>query len=161
MRGALYTLAWVVSSLVPLAAQSQTPAAPPAPSPEVQEAMSRIDSSHAAYIKAFGDGNADEVVAVYDSGATELLAKGRAVHGLSALHEYWGGWIKSVGRIKLSLVRDEFWLLGDRAFETGRYTTGYKKKDGTDGTVGGNFAIQWKRQGDGSWKILNPFDTPK
>jgi ketosteroid isomerase-like protein len=55
----------------------------------------------------------------------------------------------------------DFWLLGDHAFETGKYTTVYKSKEGADVTVGGNYATGWKRESDGSWKIDAVFDTPK
>lgn len=157
MRTISSVLTWVVVAASSALGQS---VAPP-DSAAVTAAKQGIDESHVAYIKAFGDGNIDEVLAVYDPTATELLPHGRVVRGLDELRGYWSDWIKHVGPIKLTLTRDEFWLVGDRAFETGKYITGYKDKNGKDAAVGGNFAIQWTHESDGSWKILTPFDTPQ
>jgi ketosteroid isomerase-like protein len=161
MRGIVRvsSFALVLTGMIgaPLNAQG----AAPAPSPEVLSAEHGIDQSHADYIKAFGEADINAVLAVYDTAATELLENGRVVRGRDELRKYWGNWITHMGRITLTLTRSDFWLLGDRAFETGKYVTGYKDKSGKDATVGGNFAIEWKRESDGRWKILTPMDTPQ
>lgn len=130
-------------------------------SPQAQQAREEVEHANAQYVKAFGDADVNKVVALYDTAATELLPKGRIVRGRAALLDYWGEWIKSIGPIKLTLAVDEFWYLGERAFETGKYTTVYKTKAGKEETVGGNYATLWKHEGDGSWKILTVFDTPQ
>jgi ketosteroid isomerase-like protein len=130
-------------------------------SPEAQRARQQVEQANAQYVKAFGDADVTEVVSLYDTAATELLPKGRVVRGRAALLAYWGAWIKSIGPIKLTLDVDEFWLLGDRAFDTGTYTTVFKTKADTAATVSGNYATLWTHEADGSWKILAVFDTPK
>ena len=54
-----------------------------------------------------------------------------------------------------------FWLVRDKAYETGKYTSVIKDKAGKDQTYKGNYATVWQRQSDGAWKIQAVFDTPQ
>ena len=155
-------VAWAFLITAPGTRRAAAQAAPSSTvSPAAQRAREQIEQANAQYVKAFGDADITEVVSLYDTAATELLPKGRVVRGRAALLAYWGGWIKSIGPIKLTLDVDEFWLLGDSAFDTGKYTTVYTTKADTAATVGGNYATLWKHEADGSWKILAVFDTPQ
>ena len=133
----------------------------PDESAAVSRARQQIDSVNALYIKAYADANVDEVVALYDTAASELLANGRVEHGHPALRRYWGGFIKTYGPLTLTLDMADFWLVADKAYETGKYTSVIKKMDGKSDTYNGNYATVWQRQGDGGWKILAVFDTPQ
>lgn len=133
-----------------------------APDPALQVVRHQIDSVNALYIKAFGDADVNEVVALYDTAATELLGhNGRAEHGHEALRKYWGGFIRTYGPLELKLDLVDLWLVGDKAYETGRYTSIITNKTGHHDVYPGNYATVWQRQSDGGWKILAVFDTPK
>lgn len=134
----------------------------PAPDPALVAVRHQIDSVNALYIKAFGDADVNEVVALYDTAATELLGHhGQAEHGHEALRGYWGKFIQTYGPLELKLDLVDLWLVGDKAYETGRYTSIITTKAGTHDVYPGNYATVWQRQGDGGWKILAVFDTPK
>ncbi len=142
------------------AVHAQGPVAP-APSAEVVRARQQIDSANALYIRAFGEADVNQVIALYDTAASELLPKGRSEHGHEALRTYWGKFIQTYGPLKLTLDLVEFWLVGDKAYETGKYTSIITGKSGEEDTYTGNYATVWRRQEDGGWKILAVFDTPK
>lgn len=161
MTRALLLACLTVALGLPESSRAQGPTSTPQPPADVQHARAELETANRAYVAAFGDGDVNEVVGLYDTAATELLAQGRVVRGRAALLAYWGPWIQQYGRIRLTLDMVDFWLLGDRAFETGKYTTIYKSKQGDDVTVGGNYATEWKRESDGTWKINAVFDTPK
>ena len=140
--------------------RAQGPVAP-APSADVMRARQQIDSANALYIRAFGAADVNQVIALYDTAASELLPKGRSEHGHEALRTYWGKFIQTYGPLKLTLDVVEFWLAGDQAYETGKYTSIITGKLGQEDTYTGNYATVWRRQEDGGWKILAVFDTPK
>ena len=153
-------VALVLSFLSPSSVRAQAAAAP-ATDTALAAARRQIDSANALYIKAFGDANLDEVVALYDTAATELLAHGVGHHGPAALRTYWGAFIQKYGPFELKLQMVDLWLVGDKAYETGRYTSLIPNKAGLHDVYPGNYATVWQRQRDGGWKILAVFDTPR
>jgi ketosteroid isomerase-like protein len=146
--------------LIPVTLTAQGPAAP-AIDPALAAARRQIDSVNALYIKAFGDADVDEVVALYDTAATELLAHGVGHHGHAELRKYWSGFIRQYGALELKLQMVDLWLVGDKAYETGRYTSIIPNAAGKHDVYPGNYATVWQRQRDGGWKILAVFDTPR
>lgn len=141
-------------------ARGQDTALPP--SSAAVRARQQIDSVNTLYIKAFGDANVDEVIATYDTAGSELLGRHHVEHGHNAIRRYWAEFFKTYGAARVTLDVVSFWLVGDTAYETGKYTSLTKdQKTGTDQTAKGNYATVWRRQADGGWRIIAVFDTPK
>ena len=62
--------------------------------------------------------------------------------------------------VKVTVTTVDLWLNGDTAYETGKYSYKYQEK-GKPVTEEGRYVTIWKRQSDGSWKIIADMGIPK
>ena len=62
--------------------------------------------------------------------------------------------------VKATVTTVDLWLDGDVAYETGTYSYKYQEK-GKPVTEEGRYVTIWKRQSDGSWKIITDMGVPK
>ncbi|MEI4927153.1 nuclear transport factor 2 family protein, partial [Klebsiella pneumoniae] len=62
--------------------------------------------------------------------------------------------------VKATVTTVDLWLDGEIAYETGTYSYKYQEK-GKPVTEEGRYVTIWKRQSDGSWKIITDMGVPK
>jgi ketosteroid isomerase-like protein len=68
--------------------------------------------------------------------------------------------IKAVGPVRVTLVTTDLWVIGDRAYETGKWTYTFAKRGGGDTTLSGRYATVWKQQAAGGWKYYADMGVP-
>ena len=69
--------------------------------------------------------------------------------------------MESAGKgVKTTVTTVDLWLDGDTAYETGKYSYKYQE-NGQPVTEQGRYVTIWKRQTDGSWKIISDMGVPE
>ena len=109
------------------------------------DAESYIRAATPRFISAFNAGNADALSSFYADNAMLLLPNAPVVRGPAGVRAAFG----SMRGATLDFAPDQISSCGDMAYEVGHYTM----------TVGGNpdrgnYVAVWRRQPDGSWKMM-------
>lgn len=99
--------------------------------------------------------NLDRILALYEDGAVLFAPKAPAALGKSAIHDGWQGLLMAPGvimtfkSISVAVSRS-----GDLALQRGTFQVQTTGKDGKVDTETGQAAVVWRKQPDGSWKII-------
>jgi uncharacterized protein (TIGR02246 family) len=131
-----------------------------AQSPVNQAVRSAIDSGNAQYIRGFGESNAAVVANTYAPDGGRLSPGGQVAHGTDAIRANVDSLLHQVGPITVTLRTLDLWVMGDRAYETGKWTYTWAKKGGSTTTVGGQYVTAWGRQPTGQWRIAADIGVP-
>lgn len=130
---------------------------PPAQDPTVVQAA--IDSSNHAFLSALQAGDTAKATMNYDAEAI-LMMPGDEAWTASNLHQ------KMVDFMKAYTIKDAkltstapLILTGDYAIETGIFEWTMQPKTGKPITDKGKYLTVWKKQADGSWKILRDINN--
>lgn len=144
--------ALALSLLIVSCAQPSSTPAPPAHAPTQGEAQIR---AAAARLWAGVAGNdAASVIAEYSDDAI-LLAPGMAtVRGKSAIAEQLTGLFTAVSFREVVGTVTDVMVSGDLGVEIGTYSWTIVPTSGPPAQDVGKYIHVWKRQGDGSWKIV-------
>lgn len=142
--------------------QTKNPsAASEAGSERLAEAKRAIDKGNAQWIEAWEKGNPEMIAAIFTDDGVMLSQGGRVFKGRQQILERQKVAMQSVTRpIKVSVVTGKIWLDGDTAYETGKYKYEYTE-NGKPVTEEGRYVTNWKRQGDGSWKLTMDMAVPE
>jgi uncharacterized protein (TIGR02246 family) len=139
-------------------AYAQAPAPSSVPDAEIRKA---IDAGNAKYVEAFAKSDAGALAGLYDESGSRFSPKGVVVRGRPAIAESVAGFMKSVtGPIKVSIETQDLWVVDDVAYETGKYTYTFTPPGKSETQTGGHYVTIWKRQADGSWKIIADMGVP-
>lgn len=139
-------------------AQGQNSSQSSVTDPEIRKS---IDAGNAKYISAFAKSDAGALADLYDESGSRLSPKGVVVRGRPAIAESVAGFMKSVtGPIKVSIETQDLWLIDDLVYETGMYAYTFTPPGKSETQTGGHYVTIWKRQSDGSWKILVDMGVP-
>lgn len=89
-----------------------------------------------------------------------IAQKSPPVYGKDALREHF----KKLFALKdldfrWSPAKAEIFPGGDLGYTSGRFTRSFTTADGKKVSVKGSYLTVWKKQKDGSWKILSDFGT--
>jgi uncharacterized protein (TIGR02246 family) len=139
-----------------------TQAPPPVPDTRAADEKALRDADAAA-LAAWGSKDADKVAALYADDASVAIPNAPLIQGKQAFRD----------GIKEAMADPNFKLdfhptaveaakSGDLGFVKGVYTvvaSDPKTKKAT--TEKGNYLIAYKKQADGSWKIINDFASPE
>lgn len=119
---------------------------------DVTAARQAIRQSNQALSKAFAEGDASAVAALYTEDATLLAPDADMVNGREAIQAFWAGAMaQGIASVELTSTKVEG--AGSLAYEVGRYAVTAATADGAQQTSGGKYVVVWKQQEDGGWKL--------
>ncbi len=119
--------------------------------------MSAEDEIRAAdqeWARAFAAGDLEKSLAFCAEDCAVLVANGPSVRGREAIRELFAGWFEP--ELKISWTPDTIEVAnsGDLGFSSGNYQMTFKDASGTSVDDRGKYLIVWRKQADGSWKVL-------
>jgi uncharacterized protein (TIGR02246 family) len=120
---------------------------------------SAIESAIDEVIEAAREGDADRLAACYAEEATILPPGSPPVSGSTAIRAFWQGFIDA-GAEAPELLTTSVASSGDLAYEIGTWKAVVPLPTGGVGPASGNYLVVWKRQEDGSIKIVADMFAP-
>ena len=152
----------VVACFVVTASCAQKPAATPADS-SVQQAgapndaasvQRAIDSAETRFSTALMKGDTTGINTVYAEDAVVLPPNMKAARGRAGLSQMHAAMLANVTYPSVSLKSEDLIVSGDYGIETGSYRMTVQPKTGKAMDDIGKFMSVWKKQPDGSWKMI-------
>lgn len=144
-------LIWVFALCLNAAQAQQTPDKSNDPDRQVRRS---IDRGNQQYITAFKKTDAVSAANIYDERGSRLYAKGIAIRGRKAITADLERFFTQSGPVTVTLETLDLWVTDDLAYETGKWSYTYHPVGQDQKTIGGRHVRVWKKQGDGTWKIL-------
>jgi uncharacterized protein (TIGR02246 family) len=127
----------------------------------LREARQAIDKGNAQWIEAWDKADASLIAALFAEDGVLLGRNGKFFKGPQQVLERMKPVLEGAGKgVKATVTTVDLWLDADIAYETGTYSYKYQEK-GKPVTEEGRYVTIWKRQGDGSWKIIMDMGVPK
>jgi ketosteroid isomerase-like protein len=132
-----------------LLACQQTPV-PPAGLSETDKAA--IMAQRAAFVQALNAGDAAKAVEIFAPDAVVLMGNAPAIHGMAAITAFYAG-LPPLGDFKV--YGEEFESGGDLVVIRGAESATHMPPGATVAiTDTGKYVEVWKKQADGTWKLL-------
>ena len=119
-----------------------------------REVRRSIDRGNQQYITAFKQRDAVDAADVYDERGSRLYAKGVVIRGRKTIKADLERFFKQSGPVTVTLETLDLWVTDDLAYETGKWSYTFKPPGQNQKTIGGRHVRVWKKQRDGTWKIL-------
>lgn len=131
------------------------------PSAVLAEARQAIDKGNAQWVEAWDKADASLISGLFAPDGVLLGRNGKLFKGPKQIFERMKTVMEAAGKgVKATVTTVDLWLDGDTAYETGKY--GYTSQEkGQPVTDEGRYVTIWKRQTDGSWKIIMDMGVPK
>ncbi len=127
----------------------------------LREARQAIDKGNAQWVEAWDKADASLIAALFANDGVLLGRNGKVFKGPEEIFQRQKTVMESAGKgVKSTVTTVDLWLDGDTAYETGTYSYKYQEK-GKPVTEEGRYVTVWKRQADGSWKIIMDMGVPK
>jgi uncharacterized protein (TIGR02246 family) len=129
--------------------------APPSTMVTDESAVRRaIDSANTRFLDALTRGDTSAAVANYAPDAVVMFSNEGAWRGADAVRKGFAGMLSQVAVKDGHATTDDVMVAGDLALETGHYEWTLVPKGGKELKDKGKYLTAWKRQPDGSWKIV-------
>jgi uncharacterized protein (TIGR02246 family) len=145
---------------LPMLLAACTPAAPPPPPPpDVAAIKSAIETANKAQIDAILKGDATGAVANYTDDAVVLFPNAPAWQGKAATQKAMGDMMGQMTFKDPTFHTVDVVVSGDMAVETGTYAWTMVPKKGKPIKDEGKYLTVWKKQADGSWKIIRDMNN--
>ena len=116
--------------------------------------QSTLQTLNAQWDAAFNAKQAEQVAAMYDAAAAVIPAGAAQVSGQAEVLAFWNNAIAQ-GIIDHQLELIEAGESGDMAFQRGLWSAAVVNEQGERQTFSGNVHLLYRRQADGSWKVLS------
>ena len=145
-----------------VAACSQPAQAPP-PKPDLGAIETNIRNQDKLWSDAAGAKDLDKTVSFYADDANFLMAGLPLASGKDNIRKSWSALLSNPALVSVSFAPTSVHVNedGDMAYEIGTYELVTKDKKGKQSTEKGKFAVVWKKQADGSWKVeVDSASTP-
>lgn len=113
-----------------------------------------IDSSNAKFTADMTKGDVAGMSSVYADDATVFAPNTKAAHGRAEIDKANTGMLSQISVSGFKLAVTDLIISGDYAIESGTYEMTVKPKTGKEMRDVGKFVAVWKKQPDGSWKII-------
>ena len=124
-------------------------------------ARGAIDRGNAQWIDAWDKADASVIASLFATDGVMLGRNGKSFKGPQEILEHMKPVLEGAGKgVKATVTTVDLWLDGDIAYETGKYSYAFQEK-GQPTTDAGRYVTIWKRQNDGSWKIIMDMGVPK
>jgi uncharacterized protein (TIGR02246 family) len=114
--------------------------------------MSKFQAAVDAFDKAWDTLDADKIVALFAEDATFLSENAPLLKGRKAIRESFNG--PKPEKLTFKRYKVEVRLEGDFAYEIVNQVVESKMKDQAPATILNRYIHVWKKQKDGSWKVL-------
>jgi len=155
----------VLAAIVFVAASATAPhaaKAPAMPRPADDSVTVRraIDLGNANYIAGWTKRDAAMFSECFAPDGAILTQTGRTIYGRPAIAERMTGVFQSLGMQEGRIATTHVYVLGDIAYETGRWWFTFVS-DGKAAPDSGRFVEVWKRQQPGVWKMWRDIGVPK
>ena len=160
-RPTLLTIVALIISSAAARAEQESKGASPTPSAALTEARRAIDKGNAQWIEAWDKADASLLARLFAEDGILLGRNGKIFKGPQQIFERQKPVMEGAGKgVKVTVTTVDLWLDGETAYETGKYSYKYQEK-GKPVTEEGRYVTIWKRQSDGSWKIIVDMGIPK
>ena len=114
-----------------------------------------IDAQNQAWVEATKAGDAAAIARIFaDSGLELSLRSGKTWKGRAAIQELFTDRYRTPHATEAVVQTDQVILDGPTAVEYGHYRFTYPPKDGQPQADSGHYVVVWRKQTDGSWRIL-------
>ncbi len=125
------------------------------------EARQAIDKGNAQWVEAWDKADAAMIAALFANDGVLLGRNGKFFKGPQQILERQKTVMEGAGKgVKCTVTTVDLWLDGDTAYETGTYSYKYQEK-GKPVDEEGRYVTIWRKQNDGSWKIMTDMGVPK
>jgi uncharacterized protein (TIGR02246 family) len=122
--------------------------------PDAGEARQAIEASNAKFVDAVKRSDTTTIADNYTDDAIVMSPGSEAWRGRDAVRKGFSGMMTSMPAKEFSLKTDDVIVGGDLAVETGSFDMTMQPKGGKEMKDKGKYVVVWKRQADGSWKIV-------
>jgi uncharacterized protein (TIGR02246 family) len=113
-----------------------------------------IQAADRAWAEAAAAKDLQRMLSFYDDEATFIAISGAVITGKARLRELWERMFTTPGyKLNWQATKVEVSATGDLACSYGSWQQ-TQLKDGQPVTTNGTYLAVWKRQTDGSWKVL-------
>jgi len=119
--------------------------------PAVQRA---IDSAMVRFADAMTKGDVAGMASAYTDDAVTMPANAKAFRGRAELDKYNAGMFSQFSVTSAKFATNDLIVTGDYAIESGTYEMTMKPKTGKVINDVGKYVSIWKKQPDGSWKMI-------
>jgi uncharacterized protein (TIGR02246 family) len=135
------------------AAMSAPPAADPA------QVRSTISAANEKAVAGMLANDAAAASVNYADDAVMMMNGMASMRGRPAIEAGMKGMMESMAIKAAKFTTDEVMVAGDMAIETGTYTMTMQPKGGKPMDDKGKYMTVWKKQADGSWKIVRDINN--
>jgi uncharacterized protein (TIGR02246 family) len=117
-------------------------------------ARQAIDAANARFVEAAKQGDTTVIGTLFAEDAVVMMSNQPAARGIEGARKTFGAMF-APGTVKdFSLKTEDVAVGGDLAVETGTYEMTMQPPGGREAKDKGKYVTVWKRQADGSWKII-------
>jgi uncharacterized protein (TIGR02246 family) len=166
LRTSIFTLVFVLLSAIPWSGCWRDRPADRYTEPErfLQERMTQderaIRAASVAWSKAAESKDLEKSLSFFADAAILMAPKSPAVEGKMNVRKVWQQMLALPGPgLSFSAERVEVALSGDLAWERGTYTFTAMDKHSKTETENGTYVTIWKKQPDGTWKVVGDIHT--
>lgn len=125
------------------------------PAPDVAAVRQAIEANNARFDSAAIKGDSAALTSFYADDAILMLSNSPAARGHDAIAKTFGGMVSSAKVSTFKLTTQDVIVAGDYAIETGALEMGMQPpKGGKAMSTMNKYLVVWKKQADGSYKIL-------
>ena len=117
-------------------------------------AEDEIRAADQAWLEAFAAGDLERSVGFCVEDCEVLPEHAPAARGRAAIRRLFERWFKPDLKINWTPDAVEAAQSGDLGFSSGSYEMSFKDASGRTVSDKGKYVVVWKRQSDGSWKVV-------
>ena len=124
------------------------------PAADVAAVRQAIEAQNARFDSAALKGDSATLVSLYADDAIMMMSNVPAARGHEAIAKAFGGMTKTMKMSAFKLTTQDVIVSGDYAIETGSYELTDSAMKGKPKHDVGKYLVLWKKQADGSYKML-------
>lgn len=121
---------------------------------EMAAARTAIDAANAVVVAALNEGDVAKLLTNYTDDAILMLPNSPAMRGHAGMEPGIKAMMETVTFSDVKIATEDVMISGDIAVETGSNEMTLTPKGGKPMVDKGKYITVWKRQADGSWKIV-------
>jgi uncharacterized protein (TIGR02246 family) len=137
----------------------ESSAAPPPAAADPTAVRAAIDAANKQGLESFNAGKPDGMIANYAADAVVMMPGMKAMKGKAEIEAGMKGMFSAMDMKNFNAVTTDVMVGGDMAVETGTMTYDSGPKGGKLVTDTVKYVTVWKKQADGSWKIVRDINN--